>query len=865
MPVTVTYPGVYLQEIPSGNHTVTPVATNIAAFVGRAPFGPTDLPATIFNYADYIRAFGGLSFDYPMSYAVQDFFANGGSQAIICRLFEPSGGDGCARLRFAGSPPALPLKWEIDAKVSKGAKQVAVHAPQDPEGEPVIGQMFYIDGDKSLQYVVTNYSDASGKTPATLSFLPGLAKDFQQCTSLDFSVGPDAAGWSVGGYSAGQIALTGGAGIPEVGDRLTVAGNPQSYAIVAEPVVTGGDNPDNLQVSVKIWPTPAAVAFGAAVTIGDPQSLAMPAGWEIDKSSKPGSVTLINGGGDPLVGDTFTLGSKSTVYTVTKFTRGDDKNQASMDFTPPTADPAKCHCCAPVFTRGAPSSSGWTLKSGPKENAVSLTVVPGQGATGVVDVGDTFQADGDDRVYSVRYVVPATGSSTVYFLPGASKTLAAAKSITFQPPLTLRAANPGGWGNFLVAMVDVKGISTTTAKQFQDEFGLTVDDLFNITLIQKDARGRLVKSERYLNVSVRKEGSAALYPNRLDRVLATQSNLARVDALSALPPGDGATAGGIGGNDGTYLEPGTYIGDQDQKTGIYLLEHAPIFNLLCVPPDRRVLDDVPQGEQDLPTPVRAIAATYCTDRRAFFIVDPPVEWIDKVNQGDLSEIDPDSIGITGENASGIQVARNAAVYFPRVMKPDLMMKSQPALFAPCGIVAGVMAATDVARGVWKAPAGTSAGLAGVSNLEFNLTDNENGLLNPLGINCLRNFPVIGPVVWGARTLRGADAFDDDYKYVPVRRLTLFIESSVLNATQWAVFEPNNEALWSSLRLQVSSFLAGLSQQGAFYNYAVACDATTTTPDDIALGVVNMLIQIAPVKPAEFFVISIQQTAGAKPA
>jgi phage tail sheath protein FI len=141
-----------------------------------------------------------------------------------------------------------------------------------------------------------------------------------------------------------------------------------------------------------------------------------------------------------------------------------------------------------------------------------------------------------------------------------------------------------------------------------------------------------------------------------------------------------------------------------------------------------------------------------------------------------------------------------------------------------------------------------------------LTDGQNGVLNQLGINCLRNFPVIGPVVWGARTLRGADQFEDDYKYIPVRRLTLYIEDSLYRGTQWAVFEPNDEALWSTLRLSVTSFLADLARQGAFYNYAVTCDASTTTPTDIANGKVNILVQIAPVKPAEFVMIQIQQTA-----
>jgi len=189
------------------------------------------------------------------------------------------------------------------------------------------------------------------------------------------------------------------------------------------------------------------------------------------------------------------------------------------------------------------------------------------------------------------------------------------------------------------------------------------------------------------------------------------------------------------------------------------------------------------------------------------------------------------------------------------------MNNRPSSFPACGIIAGIIASTDFQRGVWKAPAGLNAGINGIVSLEAKLSDPENGVLNPLGINCLRQFPVIGPVVWGDRTLRGADILEDDYKYLSVRRLALFIEESLYRGTKWAVFEPNDENLWASLRLSVGAFMSNLSRQGAFYGFKVTCDATTTTQNDINLGIVNVLVQFAPVKPAEFVVLSIQQAAG----
>jgi len=142
-----------------------------------------------------------------------------------------------------------------------------------------------------------------------------------------------------------------------------------------------------------------------------------------------------------------------------------------------------------------------------------------------------------------------------------------------------------------------------------------------------------------------------------------------------------------------------------------------------------------------------------------------------------------------------------------------------------------------------------------------------GVLNPLAINCLRNFPVYGPVCWGARTLFGADQLADDYKYIPVRRFALFLEESLYRGTQWVVFEPNDEPLWSAIRLNVGSFMQSLFRQGAFQGttptaaYFVKCDDETTTQNDINNGIVNIIVGFAPLKPAEFVVIQIQQIAG----
>jgi phage tail sheath protein FI len=253
---------------------------------------------------------------------------------------------------------------------------------------------------------------------------------------------------------------------------------------------------------------------------------------------------------------------------------------------------------------------------------------------------------------------------------------------------------------------------------------------------------------------------------------------------------------------------------------------------------------------------------YCVDRRAMLIVDPPKAWAaNKDTAAATAKTNLPNLNLTGPDS------RNVALYFPRVLQSDPLRDGQTDVFAPCGVVAGIMARTDSQRGVWKAPAGLDATMAGVQGLQVVLSDGENGLLNPLGINCLRSFPVSGKVLWGARTMRGADQLADEYKYVPVRRTALYIEESLYRGTQWVVFEPNDEPLWAQIRLNVGAFMHGLFRQGAFQGqtpkdaYFVKCDKETTTQDDINKGIVNIVVGFAPLKPAEFVIIKLQQMAG----
>jgi uncharacterized protein len=248
------------------------------------------------------------------------------------------------------------------------------------------------------------------------------------------------------------------------------------------------------------------------------------------------------------------------------------------------------------------------------------------------------------------------------------------------------------------------------------------------------------------------------------------------------------------------------------------------------------------------------AMGYCANRRLQ----------DMFYLGEMASHDVD-VNEAAEFRNQLTVANSyAALYFPWVLATDPSGASaSPILLPPSGYIAGLYGRIDAARGVWKAPAGVEASLSGVSGLAAELTDVQHGVLNPLGVNVIRRFPGAGVVVFGARTVSS----DPEWKYVPIRRTAIMLRVSIYNGIQFAVFEPNDEALWSQLRLTIGAFMTTLFRQGAFAGgsareaFFVKCDADTTTPADVARGVVNVQVGFAPLAPAEFVVVTISQLAG----
>ena len=713
MPVKPTYPGVYIEEVPSGVRTITGVATAITAFIGRAVRGPVNDPVRIQSYGDYDRGFGGLSLESPMSYSAQHFFQNGGTDAIIVRVYRnPSAAqvtagaavDGIANLSLMGAGVA-----------AQGTLTVATNPS---------------DGDTmTIDTKVYTFDDA---TPAVAA--------------------------------QGTLTL---ANNPSDGDTMTIDTKVYTFddatlAVAAQGTLALANNPsdgDTMTIDTKVY------TFQSVLDDQD-GNIQIGSGVAATRANIVGAINLSGTAGTD-------YGASMTVH--------------------PTVEAASAFVgTALVLTAKSPGASG---------NSIATT--------------ETFTAGGN------VFDGATLGTTTAGADPADS--------------IRLAAANPGAWANNLRVTVDHAIGNPSDMNAFNLEFE-EIDP-------RLPATAPPVRSEKFFNVSV--DPASPLF---VDKVLESRSTLVRVRTPSSERPGEITRTPFVGGSDGQVITDAEISdsGLEGDKQGLWSLEKADLFNLLCIPPLTFTTD--------VGSTTRDAALKYCKDRRAFYILDSPSSWYTVRD----AEDGVDELNLRDENVG---------VYFPRVKMVDPLRDNQLSTFVPSGVVAGIYARTDARRGVWKAPAGTEATMSGVRKLEVPLTDGENGRLNPLGVNCLRTFPVVGNLVWGARTLEGADQLASEWKYVPVRRTALFIEESLYRGLQWVVFEPNDEPLWAQIRLNVGSFMHTLFRQGAFQGsspkeaYLVKCDKETTTQADIDRGVVNIIVGFAPLKPAEFVFIKIQQLAG----
>jgi Bacteriophage tail sheath protein len=378
------------------------------------------------------------------------------------------------------------------------------------------------------------------------------------------------------------------------------------------------------------------------------------------------------------------------------------------------------------------------------------------------------------------------------------------------------------------------------------------------------ATGPATVIETYRQVSLDPDS-----PNYIANRLAVSSLVAV--SLSAPPPGSFPDNGGMPYFFPVLLPRTTTFYSASDFTAVMQngagLDQLTAFNLMVLP---GIADNSAGGDGDTAgVAILAAAAAFCEQKKAFLIMDPPVR--DSSNGSIPSN--PHSIEATANDPS-LPRSKNAALYFPYLLSPDPLTGSaanlvtgNPNEVAPAAAVAGIYASTDRNMGVWKSPAGVQAAVARITGVvaRGRITDQRQRVLNQLGVNCLREFPGMPTIVFGARTL--ATMSDQQWRFVPVRRMALFLEQTLDAGLQWTVFEPNAAPLWTDISESIEALMSGLFRQGAFQGikpseaFFVKCDGETTTQADIDNGIVNILIGFAPLKPAEFVIIEIAQMAG----
>jgi phage tail sheath protein FI/photosystem II stability/assembly factor-like uncharacterized protein len=967
MPVQVSYPGVYIEEIPSGVRTITGVSTSVTAFVGYTKRGPIQKAEEILSPADFERKFGGLAKDSPLSYAVQHFFMNGGQQAYVVRLTQ------------GASEAAVSL---MNAGMSRTV--VLVVTAREP-GASANGVTIRIDYDTAHPDSTFNLRVEDAETGGAEEFL-GVTMNSKSRRNVDnvinrtsqlIEVKTDAGAL---GQVAGQGESRSGRGISSTAVDAThrqfmitldEEDGPQLVTIYDG---SPGNRPGSLvdlasRISTAVKAIDPGVAYhDFACHQEDNNTLILTSGEKGDGSfvrvTSAGALDVArllklgvaNGGKEidaaakirpapvgTTSGDLESLPTFSSDRTVLVTIDGDGPNEVTVfrngQDDPPDDVKALGRLLREKLRKVKPKQAGSTafmgieteavgnaiqILSGAEDNnslvqfenlrvlksltSISFLDVSNGWAVGeegtilnTTDGGTTWSVQASDVTVPLHEVF--FRSDTLGWAVGGEGTIlnttdGGTNWLVQDPPTGLTANLSGvffrsdtlGWavgGEGTILNTTDGGTawspqtSGVTVPLYATHFRINTDGLVvgDIGTILKTTDGGTTWTPQNSEVTARLndmrfldathgwavgEGGTILHWDGTswseqqavtdesaedDLKLTASTGSQNVKAYTlGLGKTLGAQSGATPGQDGSRPEAADYQGSEAGKTGIHALLDVDLFNILSLP-------DVSDFESNDAIAVLSTAVPFCEQRRAFCIIDSPKSWRTFEDALDhLSEFD----SLRSENA---------AMYFPHVEMPDPLDDNRLRTFPPCGILAGIYARTDAVRGFWKAPAGQETLLNGVRSLAYKLSDRENGLLNPLGLNCLRTFPVIGSVSWGARTLQGADVLASEWKYIPVRRVALYLEESLYRGLKWVVFEPNDEPLWAQIRLNVGAFMHNLFRQGAFQGmtpreaYFVKCDKETTTQNDINLGIVNVLVGFAPLKPAEFVIIKIQQIAG----
>ncbi|GAA3688976.1 hypothetical protein GCM10023081_27920 [Arthrobacter ginkgonis] len=809
MPSPFTYPGVYVTERPSGAQAVPAAATSIAVFVGMADIGPFEAPTRIQSLASYVRTFGETSAG-EMADQVKQFFVNGGGDCYVMRIAQ---GARQSEIRLHNEDLTSNVKvlkvQARDAGIAGDRIRVEVdYATATPE------LTFNLTAYRSVVNSDGRFGRSDLETHTDLSMNPADARYVEMVVNAksalirveNLAAAPGAT--KTGGASIGGIFLrTADAhALADVRSVIDPTHNSFRISVNGRPPVTAVVDLDGLDDTNPHKHIETAI-LNAYLEQGS-----LPAGTLTVVTTKPAAAADL--------GQVLEVRSTEGAVVITSAATNDLAGMLMLGSPNGGVE-------FDAYSRLRPAPSGVISRLGSTANRptsawldrlFALAVLPRNKVNRLVSLVDPGSSSSP---YTGGIKIDGTGGD-----PIAHATLVAPLPTTALGSLEFLRAGLDAISAGIEAAVN----RTTPGRWTAQRQG--------VRLVLRPATDLAAVAS--LDVEVKTEptdlGAADGY---LDR--GTSDNLAAYTLGTAAV--GGLQSGNLAGLDGTKPLPADY-----QAAFSAIESNIEIFNLMVLP------RAVGQSDADRKA-IWGAASAFCAAQRAILFVDPPSTWT--------------TIELADKGASAIKTGvdtRNAVIFWPRVVVPS-PLTSAGVTVDPSGTMAGLYARTDTRFGTWKAPAGLEATLTGVLRVEVPMSDAENGRINPKALNAIRVFPS-GITSWGARTMVGAnDTGNVDDKYINVRRTMLFIENSLYQGLRFAVFRSNAEPLWASIRLAAGSFMNGLMLQGAFASttkskaYYVLCDSTTTTPDDINLGIVNVLVGFAPNKPAEFVHLIVTQLAG----
>ncbi len=766
MPVQTSYPGVYVQELPSSVHTITGVSTSIAAFIGRASQGHVYTPQLCLSSRDFDRKFCSDTTLSHMPRALSLFFLNGGTTCYVTRI------------------------------VKSGAALPAIVTLKNVKGSDV------------LQATAISYGAIGNTIRVSVSYNTQYPESTFNLTVFNYAKN-----------TSGQLVMSN----VEAYSNLSMNPADPKYAIS---VVNANSNLVNLYDVINNSSTPAPTPPGAYSQAGRPIKKADL--FALFATSNSFQMSL--DGGSPA---NINLSGATTIANI----------QAIIKSAFPSAPAVTADITTLALSDGTALLT-LTAPAGVSEIRITPSANPANDLAGPLMLG-TNQGGLEVSAYTTYRPAP---NGIIFDI---------SKTVAFDQlnQTDVTGININGTA-IPLSLVTAGTLMYNDGFQPVPDTNNNSDGLREKLAIIANAINNPAVSVQGFNWTAQVWGSRlALIPadgdeNRLNTITTSPTN-AETDFIENIRYYSlGASGSGAYQTPGQNGADGGPPGNSDYNDAFNAIDkNVDLFNLMVLPKDN----------DTSATPIWNFygpASVFCQQRRAVLIMDPPDSW---------TTVQKATDPFNGVNSLRIGLVKDfSALYYPNLTIQD--NNGNNIQVGPSGAMAGLMARIDASRGVWKAPAGTEADLRGIVGLQYRFNDSDNGQLNPVAINTLRIFPD-GIVSWGARTMDGDDSFASQWKYVPVRRIALFIEESLYRGLKWVVFEPNDEPLWSQIRLNVGAFMQDLFRQGAFQGqtrdvaYFVKCDSTTTTQNDIDLGIVNIIVGFAPLKPAEFVILYLQQMTG----